>query len=129
MPFLRYARDQLISRQIEAHLARQKLVFEERFEIGSNPALMAMVARRIGWAITTPLGYMRAARSQDEIDVFPLPFDGFSRTISLFAGADWAEQVPRDVAQAVRRLAQSQIIDPAIARLPWLGGELRVIEA
>ena len=31
LPFLRYARDQLISRQIEAHLTRQKLDFEERF--------------------------------------------------------------------------------------------------
>ena len=55
LPFLRYAREQLISRQIEAHLARQKLDFEERFEIGSHLALMAMVARRLGWAITTPI--------------------------------------------------------------------------
>lgn len=129
LPFLRYARDQLISRQIEAHLARQKLEFEERFEIGSNPALMAMVARRIGWAITTPLGYMRAVRFQDEIEAFPLPFGAFSRTISLFSHADWADQVPRDVAQTLRRLAQTQIIDPCLTRMPFLVGKLRVIEA
>ena len=128
LPFLRYARDQLISRQIEAHLVRQQLSFEERFEIGSNPALMAMVARRIGWAITTPLGYMRAVRFQDEIDAFALPFGSFARTISLFAGADWADQVPRDVARTMRSLVQSQIIDPAIAQQPWLASELRLIQ-
>ncbi|MCU9839296.1 LysR family transcriptional regulator [Ruegeria sp. WL0004] len=128
LPLLRYAREQLISRQIETQLARHKLEFEERFEIGSHLALIAMVARRVGWAVTTPLGYMRAARFHDEIDAFPLPFSAFARTISLFAGSDWADRVPRDVAQTMRRLVQSQMIDPAVARLPWLSGQMRVID-
>ncbi|GHH01747.1 LysR family transcriptional regulator [Pseudodonghicola xiamenensis] len=128
LPFLRYAKEQMISRQIEAHLSRQRLLFEERFEIGSHLALMAMVARRIGWALTTPLGYMRAGRFHDDIDVFPLPFTPFSRTISLFAAADWADRVPRDVAQTMRQLVRSQMIDPAVSRLPWLAGQLRVLE-
>lgn len=128
LPLLRYAKEQLISRQIEAHLARQKLAFEERFEIGSHLALMAMVARRVGWAVTTPLGYVRAARFHDQIDAHALPFASFARTISLFAGADWADRVPTDVARMVRRLAQAQMIEPAIARLPWLSGQLRVLD-
>jgi DNA-binding transcriptional LysR family regulator len=129
LPLLRYSSDQLISQQIEAHLARENLAFEERFEIGSHLALVAMVARRIGWAVTTPLGYMRAARFHDQIDAFALPFAPFSRRISLFAGADWADRVPRDVAQTMRHLVQSQMIDPGIARLPWLAGQLQVIDA
>ena len=128
LPLLRYAREQLISRQIEAHLARQNLVFEERFEIGSHLALIAMVARRIGWAVTTPLGYMRAARFHDEIDAFPLPWPSFARTISLFAGTDWADRVPRDVAATMRRLVRSHMIEPGVSRLPWLAGELCVID-
>ncbi|MEX0365459.1 MAG: LysR family transcriptional regulator [Ruegeria sp.] len=128
LPFLRYAREQLISRQIEGHLAREQLEFEERFEIGSHLALMAMVARRLGWALTTPLGYMRAGRFHDQIDAFEVPFGAFSRTISLFTRMGWSDQVPRDVAEMIRRLAQSQIIDPAVARLPWLSGQLAVIE-
>ena len=71
---------------------------------------------------------MRAIRFHDEIEAHPLPFAPFARTISLFAGADWADTVPRDVAQTVRRLVQGQIIEPAVARLPWLAGELKVIE-
>lgn len=127
LPLLRYASEQLISRQIEAHLARQKLAFADRFQIGSHLALIAMVARRTGWAVTTPLGYMRATRFHDDIEAHPLPFAAFSRTISLFAGADWTDRVPRDVAQTMRRLVQAHMIDPAIARLPWLSGQLRVI--
>ena len=127
LPFLRYAREQLISQQIEAHMRSQKLDFEERFEIGSHLALMAMVARRIGWAVTTPLGFMRAVRFHDQLEAFPLPFGEAARQISLFAASDWADQVPRDVATTVRRLVQSQMIDPALNRLPWLNGEFRVI--
>jgi len=129
LPFLRYEREQLISRQIEAHLARQKLDLMDRFEIGSHLALMAMVARGIGWAVTTPLGFMRAGRFHDEVDAYPLPFSPFSRTISLYASADWAGNVPTDVATTMRRLIQTHMIDPALAHLPWLAGELRLLEA
>ncbi|WP_425043482.1 LysR family transcriptional regulator [Primorskyibacter sp. S87] len=129
LPLLRYHREQLISQLIEAQLARHKLSFEERFEIGSHLALTAMVARRIGWALTTPLGYMRSGRFHDQIDAFPVPFATFSRTISLFAGADWSDTVPRDVADTMRRLVQSQMIDPALARLPWLQRDLRIIDS
>ncbi len=129
LPLLRYASEQLIGRQIEAHLTRENLPFENRFEVGSHLALMAMVARRIGWAITTPLGYMRATRFHDEIEAFPLPFGTFARTISLFAGTDWSDRIPRDIARTMRHLLQSQMIDPAIIRLPWLAGRLHVIES
>lgn len=128
LPFLRYEREQLISRQIEGHLARQKMDLADRFEIGSHLALMSMVARRIGWAVTTPFGYMRAGRIHEEVEAFALPFAPFSRQISLYASADWAGSVPQDVAQTMRRLMQSHMINPALARLPWLAGELRLLE-
>jgi len=128
LPLLRYDREQLVGRLIEGHLARHQLDFEERFEIGSHPSLMAMVARRIGWAVTTPLGYMRAIRFHDDISAYPMPFGALSRTISLYAGADWADRLPRDVARTMRRLVQRQMIEPALSRLPWLGDELRVLD-
>lgn len=129
LPFLRYTKDQLISRQIEAHLARQKLDYDERFEVGSHLALMAMVAHGIGWAITTPMGYMRAGRFHDQIEAFALPFPPFARNISLFASAEWAGNVPVEIAATMRSLMQSHMIEPAIVKLPWLGRELRLLEA
>lgn len=127
-PFLRYDEDQLISRQIEGHLKRQKLEFAHRFELGSHLALMAMVARGIGWSVTTPLGYMRAGRFHDQVVALPLPFKPFSREITLYTSADWAGQVPTDVTRTMRNLIQRHIIDPAVIQLPWLAGELRVLE-
>lgn len=128
LPILRHDRDQLIGRQVEAHLARQRLDWPARFEIGPHLSLMALVARGVGWTITTPLGYMRAARFHPEIEAHPVPFEPFSRRISLFAGADWAEQVPRDVARTMRLLLQETVIDPALAQLPWMKDDLRLLD-
>ncbi len=127
IPMLRYDRAQLIGRQIESHLARYKLDFPQRFEISANPTLMAMVASGLGWAITTPLGYMRAVRFHGQIDVHPLPIAPFSRRISLFASADWTGSVPSDVAQNIQQLVQAEFIDPAMVKLPWLAGSFTLL--
>ncbi len=127
LPLLRYDRDQMIGRQIETHLARLKLDFPERFEIGAHLSLMTLVARGVGWGLTTPLGYMRAGRMHDRIDAHPLPFSPFSRRISLFAAADWSDRVPRDMARTMRKLVTDLVIEPALRQLPWLEGDLRVL--
>lgn len=127
-PMLKYDQAQRIGAQIEAHLKHQNLHFEERFEIGAHLSLMTLVARGGGWGITTPLGYMRAGRFHDQMEAHPLPFQPFARTISLFASSDWADKVPRDVAQTTRMLVNEMVIAPAWQQLPWLKGNLRVLD-
>lgn len=127
LPFVRYEREQLISRQIDAHLARLKLTFPERFEIGSHLALMACVSRGIGWTITTPLGFMRAVRFHDQISAHPLPFAHFSRQISLLASPDFAEKVPSDLAASFRTMLQDKIITPTLRSQPFLEGEFKLL--
>ncbi len=129
LPLLRYDRNQLNGTQIEEHLARHSLDFPERFEIGAHLSLMTLAARGVGWAITTPLGYMRAERSHAQLEVHPLPFAPFARTISLLAASDWAESVPRDVARTTRALVKEMVIEPAIAQLPWLENEFCLLDA
>ncbi|GFE50494.1 LysR family transcriptional regulator [Roseobacter cerasinus] len=127
LPLLRYDPDQLIRRQIDAHMAADLSAYPERFDIGSHLALMAMVARGIGWTITTPLGFMRAHRFHDQLDAFPLPGPPFSRQISLFASEDWADDVPLNIAQTMRRLIKTHMIAPALADLPFLSGHLEIL--
>ena len=129
LPFLRYDKEQLISCQIEAALTEQNLTLTERFEIGSHLALMSMVASGIGWAITTPLGYMRAHRFRDQVQASPWPFSPFSRQISVYASGDWSDEVPLSVAQTLRGLIQSQMIDPALPDMTFLKGAFCVLES
>ena len=127
LPFLRYDHDQLISKQIEQALQSNGYSLPERFEIGSHLALMAMVARGIGWAITTPMGYMRAHRFHEQVQAAPWPYAPFSRHISVFANSEWADDVPKSVAQTMRRLIQVQMIERALPELPFLDGEFSII--
>ncbi|SFL11612.1 LysR family transcriptional regulator [Shimia haliotis] len=129
LPMLRYGREQLISRQIEAHLKRVSFDPPNRFEIASNPSLIAMVSRGIGWAITTPLGFLRAARFHEKVDAHPLPIAPFARNISLLARDDWTDTVPRDMAQTLRHLIAQHFITPGIDRFPWLENDFRVLDA
>ena len=128
MPMLRYDSAQLIGQQVEAHLAREKLSFPQRFEIGAHQSLMTLISRRVGWTLSTPLGFMRAERFHDEIEAHPLPFTPFSRQIVLQASSDWTDTVPRDVARTVCSLMQDLVIERARRQLPWLENSLRLIE-
>lgn len=127
LPFLRYTSDQLIAQQISRYLKVQKSALPARFEIGSHLALMSMIANGIGWSITTPLGFMRAARFHDRITAHPLPREGAARQISLYAGADWNGDVPHDIATATRGLIERRMIAPALEQMPWLEGHFHLL--
>uniref|UniRef100_UPI00356633F4 LysR family transcriptional regulator n=1 Tax=Actibacterium sp. TaxID=1872125 RepID=UPI00356633F4 len=83
LPLIQYTQRHHMGRQIAAHLARQNLTLAQRFELDSYHAILAMVAAGAGWTILTPLGYLRAQRFHDQVDVLPLPFSPLSRTITL----------------------------------------------
>lgn len=129
LPFLRYGQDQMIAGQIEALLGQNGHSLPTRFEIGSHLALMAMVARGFGWTITTPLGFMRAARFHDALTPHDLPGTPAARQISLLSGGDWLGDVPISIAKAMRALLSEHTIDPALAKMPWLEGQLTLIDA
>jgi len=120
MPFIRYSNRQMMGRQIEAHLSKLDLSIPHRFELDSYHAIMAMVAGGAGWSVTTPLGYTRAQRFKNQVDVMALPFAPLARRISLFARKDAMETMPRDMADSLRPLINALIIRPAVKELPWL---------
>jgi DNA-binding transcriptional LysR family regulator len=127
LPLIQYTSRHLMGRQIAAHLVRQNLRLPHRFELDSYHAIMAMVAGGAGWTILTPLGVIHAERFRNSVDVLPLPFEPLSRTISLTARADVLRDMPRRMAGLLRPLLQSQVVDPAVAQMPWLEGALRVL--
>ncbi|MEM9476508.1 MAG: LysR family transcriptional regulator [Pseudomonadota bacterium] len=127
MPLIRYTKRHLMGRQIAAHLARQNLTLDHRFELDSYHAILAMVAAGAGWSIMTPLGYLRAGRFRDKVDVIALPMAPMARTISLIARRGVLHDMPEQVAARLRPLLTDLIVGPAKARMPWLGDGLRVL--
>ncbi|HBQ35939.1 MAG TPA: LysR family transcriptional regulator [Rhodobacteraceae bacterium] len=127
LPLIQYTQRHHMGRQIAAHLGRQNLTLAHRFELDSYHAIMALVAARVGWTILTPLGYLRARRFHDQVEIIKLPFDPLSRSISLIARRGVLQDMPQDVADRLRLLLQEIIVDPAIKAMPWIAKDLRLL--
>ncbi|WP_420860821.1 LysR family transcriptional regulator [Algirhabdus cladophorae] len=126
-PLIQYTSRHHMGQQITAHLARQNLTPAHQFELDSYHAIMAMVARGAGWSIITPLGWLRAQRFKDQVDLLPLPFAPLHRTISLTARRDVLKDMPEQAAQSLRPLLQEMIVGPMTEKMPWLRDELKLL--
>lgn len=127
MPLIQYTTRHHMGRIIKAHLDQEGVTLSHRFELDSYHAIMAMVAEGAGWSILTPLGWMRAARFRDDVDLIELPFGPISRTISLTSRKDVLSTMPATIAERLRPLLQDMIVGPAVAEHPWLAEKLRLV--
>ncbi|MEO1193523.1 MAG: LysR family transcriptional regulator [Pseudomonadota bacterium] len=127
-PFVRYEPDQVIGRQIEAHLRRLRLDLPRHWAFQSTTSIAAMLLHCQGWAMTTPCAYL-SLPERLAVDVHPLPFQGTSRTISLYARRGALGSLPASAAQILRQEITRQTLAPALARMPWLEGQMRVLGA
>ena len=127
LPLIQYTARHHMGRQIAAHLARQNLRLDHRFELDSYHAIMSMVAAGAGWTILTPLGFLRAHRFRNQAEMVALPFKPLSRRISLIARRDVLGEMPADVATRLKPLLLREFIEPCLLEMPWLEGQLRLL--
>ena len=127
LPLILYTARHLMGRQIASHLARQNLKLTHRFELDSYRAILAMVSAGAGWTILTPLALHHASRFREGVDVLPLPFAPFERSLVLSARAGVLKDMPAQVAGRLRGLISTQVVGPAMQEWPWMGQSLRVL--
>ncbi len=127
MPLIQYTQRHQMGRLIAEHLARQNLMLSHQFELDSYHAIMAMVASGAGWTILTPLGYLHTQRFHAQTVTLPLPFQPLQRGISLNARQGVLQNMPKQVAGLLKPLLQERVVTPALLRMPWLEGTLRVM--
>lgn len=123
---VRYSQTQVLGRLVEAHLRRMRFVPERRFEIATNPGVLATTATMKGWTITTALAFMSVRRQHPRLEARELPFAGFSRSISVYARGEVMGALPRRTAELLRDLLTEEV-SAARAALPWLGESYRVL--
>ncbi|WP_225027030.1 LysR family transcriptional regulator [Xinfangfangia pollutisoli] len=127
LPLIHYTARHMMGRQIGAHLAKIGLRPAARFELDSYHAILALVAAGGGWAILTPLALHKARRFREAVDVRPLPFEPFERSLSLSARAGVLQEIPGQIATRLRRRITTEVVTPLRTAWPWLGEALTVL--
>ena len=128
MPFVRYASDLQIGRQIEAQLRRSGMQPAKGFEFSSNQALFAMTAELGGWAITTALAFFGTPLAGELVTAHALPVPAFSRRLALHARSGALGDLPDRMAEDIRAALQERIVHGAAARLAFLEDGFQVLK-
>ncbi len=134
-PFIRYAREQHMGRQIEAQLRRVKFVPPHLHEFSSNQALFSMVAQTGGWCISTAAAIHGTLYQETglvrRLRFHRLPFPAFSRNVSLYARKDILSEMPEAAALNLRAVLGSVFEQeansmnlPLLPAIHELGGDL-----
>ncbi|UWP88064.1 LysR family transcriptional regulator [Aliiroseovarius crassostreae] len=127
LPLVRYSARHYMGRQISDYIARHHLRMECRFELDSYHAIMAMVAKGGAWSVLTPLAYLHAQQFREDVELVPLPFGALKRQISLVARRDVLGGLPLDIAQSLQSILSQTVLEPALAEMPWLQKDLRLL--
>ena len=127
LPFLRYASDQHIGRQIEAQLNRLRIQLPQRLSAESNQALMAMVAAGQGWTISTATCFNRARSLWSGLSLHPFPKAKFAREIALMTVPGGSESLANMLENALRALIRQRTLEPAIAQVPFLEDQFTML--
>jgi DNA-binding transcriptional LysR family regulator len=126
-PFVRYASDLQIGRQIEAQLRRSNLQPARGFEFSTNQALFAMTAELGGWAVTTALAFFGTPLAGDIVQAHPLPVPAFARRLALHARSGALGELPDRMAEDIRTCLSERILTTAAQRLPFLKSGFQIL--
>jgi len=126
-PFVRYAPDLHIGRQIEAQLRRTNAQPPRGFAFTTNQAMFAMTAEIDGWAITTALAFLGTPHAHGRLQVHPLPVARFSRRLALHARAGTLADLPAQLATQMREQITARIVPQAASLLPQDIEPLRIL--
>jgi len=120
LPFLRFNPTHLLGKQVESHLARNRIDLPDRFVFDSAQSVMAIIASGNGWSIMTPLGFMRAQRFSENVRLSPMPLAAFGRKITLMSRPDFEDSTRVAVANLLREIIGRRAVEPARDLYPWL---------
>ncbi len=116
-PFIRYSREQLMGRQVEAHLRRNKCAPPRDNEFSSNQMVFSMVEAQKGWTITSMAAFASACSADSPLLADTLPIPAFSRRIALYARKDALGDLPAEFADLLREALQTYFVTPVREKL------------
>ncbi|MGO8952706.1 MAG: LysR family transcriptional regulator [Rhodomicrobium sp.] len=116
---VRFSARTMLGRQIERHLRRLKVDAKGRVEFDNCDAIMATVARGLGWAILTPLCAMLGRPFWPEVKFVPMPGPALHRRLHVIARQGELGDIPARIADAAAQCIRTVLHDH-FASYPWI---------
>ena len=127
LPFVHYSTSMPIGRRIAQHMKRLKIDLPQKYAFDATRSVFAMVCNRRGWAITTPLCFLDSERFWPDLELKPLPFAGFSRTIQLAARRGEFGHLPQRLAEETRKLIETRVAGRFERLMPAMQNAITVL--
>lgn len=110
LPLVQYSEAMPIGHLVVTHLKRIRLDVERRYSFETTRSVIATVAKTGGWTLATPLSILDAIRFRDEVDVFPLPFSGLSRSVFLVNRLNELGTLPDNLSNTFHKLLHDELV-------------------
>lgn len=120
---IQYSARSHMGRQIDRHLQRMGCDQERVLAFDTSDSLMAMVARDVGVAVTTPLCILHGGMHRDALAVMPLPGPRYTREIALYVRRGELTTLGPRIAEMTRALIRDDFLPQIVAFCPWLADE------
>jgi DNA-binding transcriptional LysR family regulator len=126
-PFIRYNASMPIGQLIAQHLRRLRIELPGPFSFDASRSVFAMMVKCRGWTISTPLCVLDGRHDVGDLEYFPLPFAGFSRTIRIVTRRDELEPLPQYLADLIRDLIETRLRPEIESLASWLSSDIEIL--
>lgn len=110
LPLVQYSEAMPIGHLVVTHLKRIRLDVARRYSFETTRSVVATVAKTGGWTLATPLSILDASRFLDEVDIYPLPFAGLSRSVFLINRLNELGTLPDILTNTFQQLLHDELI-------------------
>jgi DNA-binding transcriptional LysR family regulator len=128
LPLVRLSARSQSGSDVDRQLRRLRREAPRFVEFDEPQGLTQMVALGAGWAVTTPLCIMGAKVDMERIRVVPFPGPAFGRTLTLLYRRRELGDVPRMIAQTVRRFVEEDCMPQLLQAAPWLKSQVKLLK-
>ena len=128
LDLIRYGQQLHIARQIERYLDETGVAAPLRYQFDTVDAVMAMVASGLGWTVTTPLAFLKAAAHAPRIRCEKLPGPPIHRRVAVVARQGEGRSVATLIQEAAIDVLRRHCIPLVHQLLPSLSAAMRLGE-
>jgi len=127
--YIRFGREAYMGSILDRYFEQEKIRPTQRYQFNTMDAILSMVAAGLGWTMVTPLVILKSNCDVTKVRLIRLTKRPPSRRMSVAMLRSGRTDIAENIHAASIRAIRERIIPQLNALVPWLGDEIKVIEA